>query len=110
MKTVYPLDKNQYHSFKSFYESLIHRSLERIITQPEKSEEEEEVTHKLFLQYRGQVTEDYMKALKRINAPCSVTLTLRKMKTVLPSLKADVEKAHLSRAVYKITCSRCLFC
>ena len=37
--------------------------------QPEKPEEEEEVTHRLFLQYRGQVTEDYMKALKRINAP-----------------------------------------
>ena len=61
------LDKNQYP--KSFYESLIHRSLEKIIVQPEKPEEEEEVTHKLFLQYRGQVTEDYMKALKRINVP-----------------------------------------
>ena len=32
------------------------------------------------------------------------------MKTVLPSLKADVEKALRSRVVYQITCSRCLAC
>ena len=41
-------------------------------------------------------------------APCSVITKLRKMKIVLPSLKADVEKALRSRVVYKITCLRCL--
>ena len=42
------------------------------------------MTHKLFLQYRGQVTEDYAKALKRI--PCTVNITIRKMKTVISPL------------------------
>ena len=68
------------------------------------------MTHKLYLYYQGQGTEDCMKALKRINAPCSVFLTRSKMKTVLPSLKADVEKALCSRVVYKITCLRSLAC
>ena len=67
--------------------------MDRIINQVEKPDDEEETTHKMFLQYRGQVTEDYLKALNRIKAPCKVILTLRKMKTVLPSLKSDVEKA-----------------
>ena len=102
------LDQNQYP--KSFYEPLINRSLDRIINQVEKPDDEEETTHKMFLQYRGQVTEDYLKALNRIKAPCKVILTLRKMKTVLPSLKSDVEKALRSRIVYKITCSRCSAC
>ena len=65
-------------------------------------------THKLHLQYRGQVTEEHMKALKRFNTPCSVILTLRKMKTVLPSPRSDVEKVLRSPVVNKITCSRCL--
>ena len=33
-------------------------------------------THKVFVQYRGQLTEEYIRALKRINAPCKVILTL----------------------------------
>jgi hypothetical protein len=61
------LDKNQYP--KSFYESLIHTSLERIIVQQEKPEEEEEVTHKLFLQYRGQVTEDLYESFETHQCP-----------------------------------------
>ena len=44
--------------------------------QPERADEEKETTHKLLIQYRGQLTEDYMRALKRINAPCKVILTL----------------------------------
>ena len=51
-----------------------------------------------------------MKALKHINVPCPVALTLRKIKVVPPSLKAEREKALRSRVIYKITCSHCLAC
>ena len=42
----------------------------------------------IFSQYRGKLTEKFEHALKRIEAPCKVTMTLRKLETVLPSLKA----------------------
>ena len=45
-KAKWILNKSQY--LKSFYESPIHRSLEKITTRPEKPEEDEKVTHKLF--------------------------------------------------------------
>ena len=45
--------------------------------------------------------------MKRIEAPCKVIMTLRKLKTVLPSLKAPVEKSLKSGVVYEICCSRC---
>ena len=61
----------------------------------------------LFLQYRGKLTEKFEHALKRIEAPCKVIMTLRKLKTVLPSLKAPVEKSLKSGVVYEICCSRC---
>ena len=64
----------------------------------------------LFLQYRGKVTEDYVRALDKLNAPCKLILTLRKLKTVLPSLKVPVEKSLQSRVVYKLMCPRCQAC
>ena len=64
----------------------------------------------LFLQYRGKVTDDYVRALRHLKAPCAPVLTLRKMKTIMPSLKADVDKALRSRVVYHISCSRCNAC
>ena len=64
----------------------------------------------IFLQYRGNVTEDYCRAPRNCNAPCTPVLTLRKLKTVLPSLKTSVEKKIRSDLVYKITCPRCQAC
>ena len=45
-----------------------------------------------FIQYRGKCTEEYARALHKVNAPCRIIMTLRKLKTVLPSLKPPVEK------------------
>ena len=42
--------------------------------------------------------------------PCKVIFTLRKLKTVLPSLKEPVEKNLRSGIVYKIMCSHCEVC
>ena len=60
-----------------------------------------------FIQYRGKVSEDLARSLHKINAPCTVVMILRKLKTVLPSLKPAVEKLLRSDVVYCITCPRC---
>ena len=48
--------------------------------------------------------------LHKINAPCTIIMTLRKLKTVLPSLKPRVQKMVESAFVYRLTCSRCSAC
>ena len=65
---------------------------------------------KLRVQYRGKCTEDYARALHKINAPCVIVMTLRKLKTVLPSLKPSVEKMYRSGVVYQLKCPRCTAC
>ena len=64
----------------------------------------------MMVQYRGKTSEDYARALHKINAPCRIVMTLRKLKTVLPSLKPAVEKMLKSGVVYHITCPRCQAC
>ena len=68
------------------------------------------IKHLLFVQYRGKCTEGYARALHRAKAPCTVVMTLRKLKTVLPLLKTPVEKALKSGVVYKLSCPRCRSC
>ena len=64
----------------------------------------------IIIQYRGKCTEDYARALHKCKAPCTIVMTLRKLKTVLPSLKPSVDKMFKSGVVYKIMCSRCKAC
>ena len=64
----------------------------------------------IFIQYRGRATEDYCRALRNCNAPCEPVLTLRKLKTLLPPLKSQVERKVRSHVVYKIVCPRCHAC
>ena len=72
----------------------------------EETEEEEEAEKTIcVLQYRGKLTEKknlsmYLKGLKE---PCTVIMTLRKLKTVLLSLKAPVEKDLKGGVVYEIS-------
>ena len=105
------LDNNQYPS--SFYEPIISDTISKLLTQEESqsstsdSNEEEQADHLVFLQYRGKPCEDYVRSLRRIGAPCKVVLTLRKLKTMMPSLKVEVEKRLRSRVVYNLSCSRC---
>ena len=112
---VIVMQDNQYPS--SFYDPIIKRTLHAIFEKKEKSDgentkngEQEEEQKMLFLQYRGKVSEKYEKSLKRIGAPCKVIITLRKLKTVLPTLKTEIPKVLKSRIVYNITCSRCKSC
>ena len=62
-----------------------------------------------FLQYRGKVTDDLIRALRHLKAPCVPELTLRILKT-MSSLKADVDKTLRSCVVYHISGSRCTAC
>ena len=56
---------------------------------------------------RGKASENFAKELKKANAPCRTIFKLRKLKTVLPSLKPPVNKMLKSKVVYKIECSGC---
>ena len=120
------LEKNQYPP--AFYEAIIKSTLQDIIMPPQPqlnddvqqppgetsvpSTEKATTTrkHMLLIQYRGKCTEAYARALHRIEAPCTVVMTLRKLKTVMPSIKPPVEKALRSGIVYKLTCPGCRAC
>ena len=61
----------------------------------------------VFIEGRGKVTEDYCRALRKAEAPCQPMLTIRKLKTVLPSLKLAIDHYVRSHLVCQITCQRC---
>ena len=104
-KTI--LRKNQYP--ETFYESIIHETLTRILedTKAVKPTKDELEKFALFVQYRGKASEHYANDLGRINAPCRVIFTLRKLKTVLPSLKPPIDHLLKSKVVYQIKCPGC---
>ena len=84
--------------------------IERFTKQPptspsQKTTEVEKV--QLRIQYHGKCSEEYVKALHKIEAPCMVVMTLRKLKTVLPFLKSTVEKLLRSGVVYQLMCPSC---
>ena len=101
------LEINQYPP--TFYDPIIRETLESIIRSgvKEKTEKNEEPSSSqesqrkasLKVQYRGKVTEDYARALHKAGAPCNIVMTLRKLKTVLPSLKPPTEKMLKSGVV-----------
>ena len=108
------LEKNQYPP--QFYEAIIEQTLEKIVNSGEEKgttvegsgDSDKEIAKKMiFLQYRGKVTENFCRELRKCNAPVMPVLTLRKLKTVLPSLKSCIDHKVRSHVVYKITCPRC---
>ena len=106
------LEQNQYPP--TFYEPIIRQAMKDILEIPQEqtsspSAQTENSTEKrrIMIQYRGKSTEDYARSLHKIKAPCSIVMTLRKLKTVLPSLKPPVEKLMRSGVVYLLSCPRC---
>ena len=108
------LEKNQYPLI--FYDPIIKQTLDSILLGPDKTENTATQPISgckkipLIIQYRGKSTEDYAGALHKSNAPCTIIMTLRKLKTTMPSLKPPVEKMIKSGLVYRITCPRCSAC
>ena len=107
------LERNQYPP--AFYEPVIEKAINDILKTSEKkltADQEEPTTSQekapkklLFLQYRGKATEDFARALHKMEAPCTTVFTMRKLKTVLPSLKPAVERNLRGSIVYKLSCS-----
>ena len=110
------LEKNQYPP--PFYEPIIEETISKLASQPnvdveaaeKKSDGGVQQTHRLLLQYRGAVTDQFAKRMKACGAPMQVVLTLRKLRSYLPSLKPPVPKMLKSNIIYKISCSRCQAC
>ena len=110
------LERNQYPP--AFYEPIIKQTVDAILQTPVapssepttsvNSEKSEKI--RLRVEYRGKCTEDYARALHKINSPCVIVMTLRKLKSVLPSLKPSVEKMIRSSVVYELKCPRCKAC
>ena len=71
---------------------------------------EEKDKFRFFVQYRGKSSDQFAKALHDCDAPVRVVMTLRKLRTVLPSLKPPVENVMRSRVIYQIECPRCQAC
>ena len=111
------LEKNQYPP--NFYEPIIEATLTKIHNHteeeivevcPKEDGQNVQMKHRIMLQYRGAPTDQFVKRLKECGAPTQVVLTLRKLKTCLPSLKPTIPKMLKSNVVYKITCPRCEAC
>ena len=115
------LEKNQYPA--EFYEPIIGETVNKIQTQENQQEPEAQVVaggeqetttalpkHLFKIQYRGSMTDQYVKALFDTNAPVMPVITLRKLRTFVSPLKVKVPDEIASRIVYKITCPRCKSC
>ena len=68
------------------------------------------VKQNAFIEYRGIAIDWFIKSLKSIEASLQPVITLRKMRTCLPSLKNETEKNLKPRIVYKIVCPGCNAC
>ena len=119
------LRDNQYPD--SFFFPIIHATLNKLVTVNNDDVDNSSVNNldltldpnaclismdkkdkfKFFLEYRGKPTDLLAKAFHKLNAPCTVIMTTRKLKTCLPSLKPLVPKMLRSNVVYKLTCPSC---
>ena len=111
------LERNQYPP--AFYDPIIYETITNIVSKPsepavvitdDRPEAESVPKTLVFVQYRGKVTEDFARALHKAEAPCNVVFTMRKLRTVLPSLKPAVDKGLRGSVVYQLKCSRCQAC
>ena len=110
------LEQNQYPP--EFYDDIIKSTIDKIILKEKeggaarnpKSNEDQLRKSTFAIQYRGSVTDNFIKQLKKSGAPIQPIVTLRKLKTTLPSLKPLVKKELRSGVIYKITCPGCNSC
>ena len=74
-----------------FYEPIIRNTLTKIVVpEPKKAETNKDSTisnHKIYLEFRGKATDDFVRELHRLNAPVTAIIKLRKIRSILPSFK-----------------------
>ena len=116
------LEKNQYPP--QFYEGIIESTIQKLYNpEPEptiSTQQNQEVTtetennkpskFRICLQYRGSITDQFVKKMYDIQAPVQTVLTLRKLRSILPSLKCAIPLMIKSRVIYQITCPQCQLC
>jgi len=110
-KTI--LLKNQYPP--RFSDSIIQDTITKLVLKENKCKDDDKLDADpflLFVQYRGKCSEKYASEIKKTGVQVKIIFTLRKLKTVTPSLKPPIEKALTlrSKVVYQFTCSRCEAC
>ena len=66
--------------------------------------------HMMKVQYRGAITDKFVKTLYDAHAPVVAVITLRKIRTFVSPLKTKVPDEIASRVVYQITCPGCHAC
>ena len=97
-----------------FYDTIIAQTIEKIVIKPDKvitspsaTPTESSRSYMLRVQYRGRETDNLVRQLNKVVVPIRTVLTLRKLNTVLPSLKTQVSTPMRSRVVYHIQCPGC---
>ena len=113
------LEHNQYPP--TFYEPIIQQTLCDFVilevtqeqqtaidnSAPSSKVEPDTPKYSIFIQHRGKSTEDYKSKLHQCKGLCNIIMTPSKWKTVLPSLKPQVEKELRSGVIYEIQCAVC---
>ena len=100
------LRRNQYP--ETIFEKIIHSTLEKIITRTSKDPPDDDDNKKMiFIEYRGKITDEYITKLKLTSAPLTPIITLRKIRSALPTLKMKTDRSITSNIIYKFTCSHC---
>ncbi|XP_066927934.1 uncharacterized protein [Clytia hemisphaerica] len=109
------LEKNQYPP--EFYDPIISSTIEKIISKENKQlltsnqePKQKQAKVKFFVEYCGKVTDNFINHLHKDGAPVQPVVTLRKLKTTLPSLKPSIKRELKSGVIYKISCPRCNSC
>ena len=88
--------KNQYP--ESVIDQLVKDTLNKILEKKETVTESEEVDEEeekkmVMIEYRGKISDQFKISLNKLNAPSRIIFTLKKLKSVLPSLKSAVDKS-----------------
>ena len=65
---------------------------------------QKELREVFSVEYRERVNDNFIKQLNRYGASVQPIITLRKLKTTLPSLKPAIKKELRSGVIYKISC------
>ena len=114
------LERNQYPP--EFYDPIIMSTIEKFHTQITNEQNGNQAdpesktaaavpptpAHMWLLQYRGRPTDSLLRQLSKLNTvKITTVLTLRKLNTLVPSLKPKVPNEIRSRVVYSITCPGC---
>lgn len=89
---------NQYPS--EIYESMIRTTIENISLKTKKNLWIERMTENVFINYRGTITDHFMRSFYNAKAPIRAIVTLEKVKPVLPSLKVSTDKSLSSNIIY----------